>query len=108
MAPPPPPPPGPWDPLPEGLLRSRRSTGVIAKAEEEVHMISDKTGMNTWMVITIIVVLMLVIAGLAGWCAWRFFRKKRKAKDDAAAKGGIKPRSDDESFPSSFVLRKFP
>ncbi len=85
MAPPPEPPaPPPWA---WGHVRPRRSTGgVLAKAEEEVEVIAEETGMKTWMVIAIIVLLMLGIAGLAGWCTWRFFRKKRKAKDDQAAK----------------------
>ena len=31
----------------------------------------------------------LGIVAVCGWCAWRFFRKKRKGKDDQAAKVSI-------------------
>jgi len=51
----------------------------IEKAVEEdvIDPIKDKTGMDTWMILTIFAVILVAILGLIGWCIFRFFKKKR-------------------------------
>jgi len=51
----------------------------IEKAVEEdvIDPIKAKTGMDTWMILTIFAVILVAILGLIGWCIFRFFKKKR-------------------------------
>lgn len=62
--------------------------GIKAKLEEEVDLIADSTGLQTWQVVTFVSLITLGLFALIGWCVWRFFRKKRVGKDGADGKGG--------------------
>ena len=39
-------------------------------------------GVQTYHVVLIIIIIFIAIVGLCGWCVYRFFRKKRRGKDE--------------------------
>jgi len=62
------------------------STGAEIREEfnKEVNHVAQKLGVQTYHVILIIVIILIAIVGLSVWCVIRFFRKKRRGKDDKA------------------------
>ena len=74
------------------------STGIKAKLEEEVDLIADSTGMQTWQVVTFVSLISLGLLALIGWCAYRFFKKKRVGKDGEDGKGKPDVREDENAL----------
>lgn len=60
---------------------------IIAKVKTEfnkdVDFVATKTGLQTWHVLFIVGIIVIAVVGLSGWCVWRFFRKKRRGKEEA-------------------------
>ena len=59
--------------------------GFKAEFDKDVNYVASKMGVQTWHVIFFVVVLVLAVIGLCAWCVVRFFRKKRRGKDQKDA-----------------------
>jgi len=70
----------------------KKNRGILGTVDDDIHAMSDKTGLATWQVVTILAVILLALAAVAGWCVFRFFRKKRKPKEE----GKKAKKGDDE------------
>lgn len=60
--------------------------GVGNVVKEDIALIANSTGMATWQVILLLFLVIVLVVGLIGWCVWRFFRKKRRAKEEKGVK----------------------
>ena len=61
------------------------TTGLKAEFDKDVDLVAKKLGVQTWHVVFFVVVVVLAVIGLCVWCVIRFFRKKRRGKDDKDA-----------------------
>eukprot|EP00088_Acartia_fossae_P011171 TRINITY_DN15620_c0_g1_i1.p1 TRINITY_DN15620_c0_g1~~TRINITY_DN15620_c0_g1_i1.p1 ORF type:complete len:418 (-),score=179.51 TRINITY_DN15620_c0_g1_i1:132-1385(-) len=69
------------------LSRHKRSkpefiNTIEKEVEKDVDFVASNTGMKPWMVITLAIIAIIVLIGLLAFCFIRFFRKKRKSKED--------------------------
>jgi synaptotagmin-1 len=54
---------------------------VEGEVERDAVFVAKKTGMPTWVVLSLFGVIAVLIVGGLGFCVWRFFRKRRISKE---------------------------
>ena len=71
---------------PKSVPAPQSSTGQKIRDEfnKDVNFVAQKAGVQTYHVIIFIVIVLIAVVGLLAWCVVRFFRKKRRGKDDKA------------------------
>ena len=71
---------------PKSVPAPQSSTGQKIRDEfnKDVNFVAQKAGVQTYHVIIFIVIVLIAVVGVLAWCVVRFFRKKRRGKDDKA------------------------
>ena len=71
---------------PKSVPAPQSTTGQKIREEfnKDVNFVAQKAGVQTYHVIIFIVIVLIAVVGVLAWCVVRFFRKKRRGKDDKA------------------------
>ena len=65
---------------------------VENEIKEDTTVVADKTGLQPWLVLTLVALILLSLVGLIGFCVYRFCAKKRSKK------GEVKKNQDEQGL----------